>query len=265
MIALLLLVACPTRPTAAADGSVPFPHPASMAEGAVHGPLATDAGAGACNACHGEAGSAARPCASCHADYPHAAGWLAGSRHGAGLTGDPGAEARQRCDACHAAEDSIAATTAPCTGCHPSYPHQRDWGDPGQHGRFALDRGSPVAACGSCHGTALEGSGNAPACTSCHPSYPHAGGWTAGEHGAAFLADPTACEGCHGTGGSGGNAGVTCTQCHLAMPHADEWRRGHLAAASAAGAQSCATCHDPGDGTAGMPAASGAPCHGDAP
>lgn len=261
MTALWLLLGCSLRPAAEAVGSVPFPHPANVAEPAVHGPLAVEVGAGACNTCHDEAGSAARPCASCHPAYPHAPGWLSSATHGAGLTGEGGPGARATCDACHALADSVAATTAACTGCHASYPHPAGWTDAGQHGSFALARGSVVAACGSCHGSALEGAGDAAACTGCHPTYPHGTAWIAAEHGATFLADQTACASCHGADGTGGTAGVSCTQCHLDVPHPAGWSTGHLALANVAGARSCATCHDEGEGPAGMPAACGDGCH----
>ena len=96
---LLLLMACPTtEPTP--TGGLPFPHPEEYAHGA--DALAYSA---TCVGCHRDDG--APTCASCH-DYPHTAGWLAGTRHGAA---DHGA-----CADCHGTQEVAPA----CQSCHSS-------------------------------------------------------------------------------------------------------------------------------------------------
>jgi hypothetical protein len=265
MILLALLAACTPGAPAPPEGAVPFPHPDDFRAPEAHGALALSVGAGSCQTCHREDGSAAPTCASCHG-WPHPAGWLAGAVHGAGLTGTDGT-AREPCLRCHDRPGLVATTDRSCTGCHPSYPHPAGWTQPTQHGTFALARGSVQAACAGCHGDALQGTATAPACATCHPSYPHSPGWEQpAAHGAASEASPGACVGCHGAGGTGGDVAVACSQCHATYPHPPDQLTAHIATADRVGEAVCAGCHAAASAsTVPMPAACGSRCHGGAP
>lgn len=260
----MILAACTGTNVVSPGGVLPFPHASDIQTGPAHGPLALEFGAGACNTCHDQAGSAARPCSSCHDNYPHPDGWLAGAVHGAGLTGAAGPSAVEPCMSCHGDPLLIAGTERSCTSCHASYPHVEGWKEAGKHGIFASLRGSAAATCGSCHGASLEGAGEAPACNSCHVGYPHPAGWAAPEqHAVAWALPESTCATCHGEGGTGGTANVACSQCHVAMPHAADWASTHIPAAGLSGELVCVACHDAGSGTpAAMPASCADRCHG---
>lgn len=263
------LTACSGGPTVpvTSGGLVAFPHAEGFKAGTLHGKEALDVGVAACETCHREDGTAAATCASCHAGYPHTDGWLAGAVHGQGLTGDEGPAARVLCMECHGGETGLVATTErSCTSCHASYPHPEGWADVGQHGLFALARGSAPAACGSCHGADLTGTPTAPSCTTCHTDYPHVEGWSdAAVHSVSALADMSSCEGCHGVLGTGGSAGVACARCHASFPHPTDWAKTHLGTVAKVGEAACASCHEAGFGPDTMIAPCGASCHGSSP
>lgn len=264
----LVLAGCggPSTVGPTAGGAVAFPHAEGYEEGAPHGKEALTAGISACETCHRQDGSAAPPCASCHDQYPHTEGWLAGAVHGKGLTGDTGVEARKVCLECHDEEGLQATARLACTSCHASYPHVEGWDLVGQHGVFALARGSASAACGACHGTDLAGTEQAPSCTSCHADYPHAEGWKEpAVHGPRALADMATCLACHGDLGSGGTTGVACARCHASFPHPSDWAKTHLGTVAVVGEGPCAACHDAGFGPDTMVARCGTSCHGGTP
>lgn len=266
MIAALILVLTGCGSSAggvdgpSADAELPFPHAAAYDAGLQHGAEARTYGVATCLSCHLESETAAPTCASCHAIYPHTEGWLAGTVHGAELAGNAGIEGRAACQTCHGVEGLAAPS---CTSCHGSYPHAEDWGSAGKHGTWSLARGSAEAACGSCHGADLTGVGIAPSCTTCHSTYPHPAGWS--DPAVHPLADLSTCAGCHGEDGSGGTANVSCARCHAGYPHGDTWLVDHMGAVDKSGEAACLACHSPGDGTATMPAACGATCHGGTP
>lgn len=253
MIALLLACALSrSEPT----GAVSFPHPDDYERGALHGSDSLSAGTGACLSCHRE-DSTAPTCASCHDDYPHPKGWLAGSTHGHGLTGDGGAAGRADCATCHG-KDELKAPE--CASCHGSYPHPDGWALADHHGDEAQSRGT--AACAGCHGADLGGTPEAPSCASCHASFPHPPGWSdPSVHGHADLGT---CAACHGDLGTGGVSGVACSRCHADYPHPAGWDAGHLSAVERAGERSCLSCHEAGVGPT-LPVACGAACHGGRP
>ncbi|MDP2310691.1 MAG: hypothetical protein Q8P18_32035 [Pseudomonadota bacterium] len=263
---LLFLAACGLATPAAPTGAVQFPHAEGYDAGIAHGPEARAAGADTCLGCHREdsaSGDQGAPtCASCHAGYPHAEGWLAGATHRG--AGDP------TCLTCH----GVSGLSAPaCTTCHGSYPHPPSWADAGQHGAWTIARGSATASCGACHGAdltggtaAVEGAPVAPACTSCHATWPHPPGWAeAHAPPPSGTADLATCAACHGEAGTGGTSGVACARCHATYPHAEGWIAGHIPVAGTVGEAVCLDCHAAGEGSAAMPAACGASCHGGTP
>lgn len=266
------ILACSTPTVSTAPSNVDviaFPHANDYKQASLHGSDALSFGAAACQTCHRENGRAAPTCASCHPGYPHTEGWLSGQVHGKGLMGETGEAARQPCLECHGTEGLVAASEHGCNSCHENYPHVEGWELAGQHGVYALSRGSATAACGSCHGTHLEGNKNAPACTKCHSDYPHADGWTAANqhpspHAVAAASDFARCETCHGAGGTGGKAEVACAQCHASYPHPDEWVKTHYATVDKVGEGSCALCHAAGFADTVLPVSCGKSCHGGA-
>ncbi len=281
LVALLALAACATlrQEPAGGDAAAAFPHPAGYDDPDLHGAdYLGDGGGAACLACHPveSAGAGGAPaCRSCHAPFPHpdedeAGGdWMDGAIHGAGILVDldaktpalseSGQAALDACLDCHGREGARAPA---CTRCHASWPHPDGWEEAGQHGAYALARGSVAAVCGTCHGADLLGGDTGVSCAACHAAYPHAEGFEDGEtHGAAAKKDLQACLDCHGEDGAAIAAGA-CSRCHAPYPHGAGFD--HVSAAAVSGEAVCLTCHEAGDGMAGMPAGCGATCHGGA-
>jgi hypothetical protein len=110
------------------DCHLPWPHPADIAEGAVHGALwaASLGGGPGCGDCHDttpdqaalgtaalHGGTAGVACARCHATFPHPVDWARSHSATAARLGEP------TCLGCHAAGDGPALQTARCApACH---------------------------------------------------------------------------------------------------------------------------------------------------
>ncbi len=229
-----------------------FPHPEEFETATAHGALVAEVGLDSCQECHAD--SSAPTCVSCHAEYPHALGWIA--EHG------PESMQDAACESCHAVEGLGATEGYACDSCHSSYPHDETW--TAKHGAHALALPSIEAGCGGCHGEELDGGSSEVACDSCHASWPHGDDFI---HPPAWRADPQGCAGCHATAGAwtGGSAGVACSRCHASYPHEPSWSHGHMAVASQVGEATCLGCHDAGDGDSTMPATCASTCHGEQP
>ena len=241
-----------------------FPHPDEMESGLVHGAMVFDNDVSDCEQCHKQGNEQARPCASCHENYPHESGWIAGAVHGH----------EEGCEDCHDAPGLKATGEYGCASCHASYPHQVGWVTTdvhaphtigsmlGQtHGVYAMERGGPEAVCGPCHGDDLSGGGVEVGCTECHAEYPHESGWGAGTaHGAASQELDAGCDGCHDADAT--SVDVTCSQCHAVYPHPAGWSLSHLGSADQLGEEGCMGCHEAGDGPSTMVSGCATQCHG---
>ncbi len=263
-ILALLLAGCAVPAIDRSSGGA-FPHPEGYAE--AHGTDAVAADA-ACQSCHGLVEGeqvqgqtpTAPACQSCHAAFPHAAGYGTSGAHGADWTTDASA-----CTDCHgAAGDRSPAelTRGQCVKCHSSYPHPGGWELAPGHGEAVIARGG-YHACGSCH----EGDSADPAaCSTCHALYPHPDGWgEATGHGAAVIGGATCAETCHPASPVGAAPRQACATCHDLFPHPDGWPDGHIAVVQARGEGACTSCHAAGSLPGGvMPVSCGASCHAEA-
>ena len=179
-------------------------------------------------------------CASCHTNFPHPAGWRAGTLHG------PAAQVNiASCKTCHGANlDQAPPGSQTCKDCHESFLHHDEaqidsgrWRDATGHVAYVLDpsHAGVLPQCGLCHELHTPtGPGNT-ACKSCHVTSPHPPGWAnAAGHGAAFVAGRNtaastnaSCWNCHGApapfDATQTKADLltqsTCYQCHWAYPH----------------------------------------------
>lgn len=185
----------PTAP--ACQSCHAYPHAGAFRGGEAHG-AAWAADTAACAECHGAAGDqapaeqAAGRCISCHASFPHVAGWDEGSSHGAAVRARGSALA---CESCHGEDGDAVEPT--CASCHANYPHPDGWGYGTVHGAAATD----ALSCGeTCHSN-VEGDGlDRQPCSSCHDVYPHPEGWASGHATLTQRRGAVACEGCHPTG-----------------------------------------------------------------
>lgn len=263
---LVLAVSC-TLPRFDARQSIedaPFPHPAKgFDDPLAHGAEMHRRGAESCLQCHGQAGSTAPACATCHEPYPHVQGWFAGDKHGAGLLEDDADFSR--CTSCHEQTGQVAADRYACRSCHASFPHPDDWELAGQHGTYAIARPDIHAVCGTCHGADLSGGRAGVACNQCHQSWPHSVDWhEATVHGPSALDHLQECASCHATSDvwDGGSAEVGCSRCHQVYPHQPTWRVEHATLADKVGEPVCMRCHEAADGPSTMLATCAARCHG---
>src|SRR5512135_2432417 len=96
-----------------------------------------------CQPCHAarlNGGTSKTSCFTCHALYPHTAGWKQTSSanfHGVFLKA-MGYDARE-CQTCHGAAYTGGTSDVSCFGCHATYPHSAQWntgGAAGSHGLF---------------------------------------------------------------------------------------------------------------------------------
>lgn len=94
--------------------------------------------------------------------FPHAAGYDAGSAHGAEVL----EKGLAVCTDCHTPDD----TEAGCAACHADYPHADGFGAGAAHG--APDPGGawPGETCAGCHGDPALHAGETLTCTGCHPA-----------------------------------------------------------------------------------------------
>lgn len=259
-----LLCAC-SVPAVAPEGPTEgalFPHAEGFGEGGQHGQLYLGEDAEVCGDCHDLAGEAqafgADGCRTCHAEYPHVAGWT--EEHGASWFD---LDRRSNCASCHG-EDLTGGTAAvACDSCHAAWPHPVGWQYGDVHAAFLASRGT-VDSCLGCHQTdGTTPDPNVPACGECHTSYPHAEDWSEGAvHGPVWT--DGACGTCHGDTGGGGAWAPSCSTCHPAYPHGAGWRLEHPASVAPTGEAACLLCHAPGDGSDGLSVSCASTCHGPA-
>jgi hypothetical protein len=192
----------------------------------------------ACTPCHGEDlqnSEGKKNCASCHALYPHAEGWMQ-----TGAAAFHGTWAKNAnwdltsCKACHGDQFQGGEGKQSCYTCHASFPHGSEWlntASSAWHGAYLAGRGFNPNECKTCHGTNLEGGDGKQACTTCHADYPHETGFkyetsSARFHGVQLKAngyDLASCAKCHGTDYTGGIANASCFKCHSSYPHEAAW------------------------------------------
>jgi hypothetical protein len=129
-----------------------------------------------CKACHGatlQGGDGKESCYTCHASYPHEAGFKyeksAANFHGVQL------KARSYdlsdCSACHGADFKGGTAKASCFKCHANYPHDTDWTDPSattSHVAWMRGNGHDLTPCKSCHGADYLGGTSGRSCAACH-------------------------------------------------------------------------------------------------
>ncbi len=192
-----------------------------------------------CQTCHGAnlaGGPGKTPCTQCHALYPHDANW--------NKTGDAqfhGAFAKSvnwdlsSCKPCHGDQFQGGPGKAPCTACHASYPHNKDWlleDTPDYHGAWLKSRQFRLEECQACHGDHLQGGDGKQACNACHQDYPHSSGFQSDASSSQFHGsylkgkgyEMISCTACHGADYQGGSSGRSCYPCHDAYPHPSTWR-----------------------------------------
>ncbi len=113
-----------------------------------------------CASCHGAAfdgGTSGKSCFTCHASYPHNAGWIdpaSAVSHGKFLKAkswDTG-----ECARCHGANFSGGTSGKSCFTCHPAYPHTVFASSSG-HAGYLYTQGYPLAQCKTCHGASYAG------------------------------------------------------------------------------------------------------------
>ncbi len=253
-----------------------FPHKTGwVGEGeATHGLFLNNLGYDftSCRPCHGEdlkGGSTEISCSKCHADYPHAEGWINGdSGHGAQLR-DKGYD-MSTCKNCHGDDLQGGTSAISCNKCHADFPHKPGWKDGAgdeSHTTFLRAKNYDNSSCKICHGDDLQGGTTGISCNKCHADYPHEPDWIGGGANAHSTIlrdkgyDMSTCKNCHGEDLQGGTSGVSCNKCHADFPHAPGWKAGsgaesHTTFLSAANYDytSCKVCHgeDLKGGTTGI-------------
>ena len=188
-------------------------------------------------------------CKSCHAAYPHPAGWVSGpspTLHG------PAAKANiAACKSCHTSTlDYAPSGRQTCKECHPVLlkhvlAGQPDrWVSEADHGTYLKGKGWDLSECQLCHGADYLGGVSMKSCKSCHDheSYPHnLPDWktTYAGHGQFVLVtlghNKTSCKLCHGSDLKGGHSEKSCYTCHTNYPHGIDWVLGINHGPSAAG------------------------------
>jgi hypothetical protein len=246
-----------------------------------HGAKVKQSGLVSCAECHGKdykGGVSKVSCFKCHADYPHAADWMAAENSGShgkyaaakgyDLTG---------CQPCHGKDYLGGDGKESCFKCHTTYPHVNDWLSPGKekfHGVYLQTKNFATAECQVCHGADFKGGPAKDPCFKCHASYPHSQNWLkagdAQSHGVYLESRDwtlTSCQGCHRADLSGGTGKQPCTQCHSQYPHQTGWSQagnaqfhGTYLQANNWSLANCSGCHGP-DYTAGTDKESCGRCH----
>jgi hypothetical protein len=142
--------------------------------------------------CHGtdfSGGTSGKKCSTCHASYPHKAGWtgtVPATSHGGYLQGKNWA--LTECVGCHGGVVNGQPTWPSCSTCHSSYPHSA-FASAGSHAAWLYTAGYPLAQCKTCHGATYDG--GTVVTKSCMAAGCHvdAGG---------TKKSPEACNSCHG-------------------------------------------------------------------
>lgn len=198
-----------------------------------------------CATCHGSdytGGTSGVSCYTCHASFPHLAGWTnvsSGASHGHYLKAKNWVDAE--CQACHGATYTGGTSGVACFTCHASYPHSQAFPSGGDHTAYMRQNGFPLTACQTCHGQTYAGG-----------AVVTEGCMAAGCHIDASGAQksPEACNTCHGnfrapvsdvlaTAPPKGVDGETSTSVAAVGAHA-----AHLTYGTALASVQCAECHN---------------------
>jgi len=180
----------------------------------------------ACQACHGSdynGGTSKISCRTCHASYPHSAGWqntTSSEFHGKVLAAQNYNVIQ--CQVCHGNNFDGGTSGVSCRSCHASYPHTADWLNPNSannHGAVLAAQNYDAQACQLCHGSDLNGGTSNVSCRKCHASYPHPENWVAGATSHyVFLKsnafDLASCQSCHGQNYGTMKGNTSCLTCH---------------------------------------------------
>ena len=142
-----------------------------------------------CAACHGtdySGGTSNKSCYTCHAAYPHKAGWMntdSANYHGKYLKANDWHV--NECAPCHGANFDGGTSGKSCRTCHQSFPHANGFDETGGHPVYMRTNGFSLASCRLCHGSSY--SGGSVVETSCSSSECH-----------TTANGPEACNTCHG-------------------------------------------------------------------
>jgi hypothetical protein len=214
----------PNGAPACAHCHAQYPHETGPDEtrwslGAAHGPAATDLEQGAtCAGCHDAptlTASTEFSCTTCHASYPHPAGWEGRGEHGR-YAADRG-DGRAVCGACHGDDLAGGRIDVSCTQCHLAWPHPSGWQDRSAHGAAAS---ADPSVCAGCHAdaadpTAWTGGSAELACSSCHAAYPHDADWGRTHLERTATLGEGVCMGCHTPAEGPATVPATCApRCH---------------------------------------------------
>ncbi len=212
-----------------------------------------------CARCHAGSyagGTSGVSCFSCHASYPHMAGWgdtASASFHGEYLLAKHWDVSG--CASCHGAQFTGGTTGVSCMSCHPPYPHDPVFRAAGGHPLYMLNNGFPFSQCQACHGTTFTGGSVVD--ISCSGTGCHA-------DASGNPKSPEACNTCHGTFNAPANdlisaapprdvEGDTAASARGVGAH-----RPHLVTGTLGPLVACQECHN-------VPAQVSSPGHIDAP
>jgi predicted CxxxxCH...CXXCH cytochrome family protein len=114
-----------------------------------------------CAACHGtdySGGTSNKSCYTCHASYPHKAGWMntdSADYHGKYLKANDWHV--NECAPCHGSNFDGGTSGKSCYQCHPSFPHEVKFAVEGMHAGYLGENGYPISDCKKCHGANYAG------------------------------------------------------------------------------------------------------------
>lgn len=186
-----------------------------------------------CATCHSKlysGGTSGVSCFTCHASYPHKAGWTDSSRvtfHGEYL--QSANWALTGCASCHGGTLTGGTSGKSCFTCHSQYPHPAGWitrTSANFHGEFMRSASWDMRTCQTCHGTTYAGGRTSVSCRTCHTEAAGPENCTTC-HGSTNNAPPrdlskNTARGARGVGthqshvlGNTIAGAVTCTECHV--------------------------------------------------
>ena len=194
----------------------------------------------ACQPCHGtnyDGGRTGVSCRTCHATFPHTAGWVTTSAtdfHGVYLKSN--GYNLSECQNCHGAQYTGGTSGVSCFTCHSSFPHVQGWTTESSasfHGKYLEAKSYVATECQACHGTQYDGGTSGFSCKTCHASFPHPSGWV-GSGSSSHIAfiksvnfDLSSCRVCHGQDYGTVKVDNSCLTCHT----------------QTGGPEACNTCH----------------------
>jgi predicted CxxxxCH...CXXCH cytochrome family protein len=116
-----------------------------------------------CVPCHGSAytgGTSGVSCytSTCHASYPHTAGWenpASALSHGKYLKATDWNV--DECAPCHGRSFMGGTSGVSCFECHPPFPHEVAFDSTGRHPKYMRDYDFPLDQCRACHGSSYTG------------------------------------------------------------------------------------------------------------